>query len=52
MFEQAQGARTAALLANVSGTSLHLVEIAGAFARDLSAHGEAAMIDFAKQWLV
>lgn len=52
VFEQAQGARTAALLANVSGTSLHLVEIAGAFARDLSAQGEAAMIDFAKQWLV
>jgi len=51
VFEQAQGKRTAALLANVSGTGLHLVEVAGSFGRDLSAKGERAMIAFAQEWL-
>lgn len=51
VFEQATGSRTAALLANVGGTSLHLVEVGGSFGRDLSAKGEAAMIDFAGDWL-
>jgi monoamine oxidase len=51
VFEQAQGKRTAALLANVSGGSLHLVEVAGAFGRELAAQGEPAMIDFARDWL-
>ncbi len=47
VFEQSTGARTAALLANVSGTSLHLVEVAGDFGRELAAQGRAAMVDFA-----
>ena len=51
VFEQSTGARTAALLANVSGTSLHLVEVAGDFGRELAAQGRAAMIDFATGWL-
>jgi monoamine oxidase len=51
VFEQAQGPRTAALLANVGGSSLHLVEVAGAFGRALAAQGEAAMVDFAGDWL-
>ena len=51
MFEQAARQRTAALLGNVSGTDLHLVEVAGAFGRELAAQGEAAMIDFARDWL-
>jgi monoamine oxidase len=51
VFEKATGARTAALLANVSGTPLAMVEIAGKFGRELSAQGEAAMIDFATGWL-
>jgi monoamine oxidase len=51
VFEQASGPRTAALLANVSGTSLHLVEVAGAFGRELAAKGEPAMVDFAGEWL-
>jgi monoamine oxidase len=51
VFEKSADSRTAALLANVSGTPLCLVDVAGAFGRDLSAHGEAAMIDFASQWL-
>ena len=51
IFEQATGNKTAALIANVSGTSLHVVTIAGAFGRELSAKGEAAMLDFATSWL-
>ena len=51
VFEQSGGARTAALLANVSGTSLHLVEVGGQFGRELAAKGEAAMVDFAGEWL-
>jgi monoamine oxidase len=51
VFEQAQGTHTAALLANVGGTSLHLVEVAGAFGKDLAGKGEAAMIEFARDWL-
>jgi monoamine oxidase len=51
VFEQSNGARTAALLANVSGTSLHVVEVGGEFGRALSGKGEAAMVDFAGEWL-
>jgi monoamine oxidase len=51
VFEKSTDTRTAAMLANVSGTSLCLVDVAGAFGRDLSARGEAAMVDFATQWL-
>jgi len=51
VFEKAAGARTAALLANVSGTPLCLVEVAGKLGRDLSAQGDAAMLDFAQSWL-
>ncbi len=51
VFEKAESARTAALLANVSGTSLAMIEVAGRFGRDLSGQGEQAMIDFAIEWL-
>jgi monoamine oxidase len=51
VFERSANARTAAILANVSGASLCLVEVAGGFGRDLAAHGEAAMVDFAADWL-
>jgi hypothetical protein len=51
VFEQASGPRTAALLANVSGSGLHMVEVAGGFGRELSGQGDAAMIDFAREWL-
>jgi monoamine oxidase len=52
VLEQSTGTRTAALLANVSGTDLHLVEVGGAFGRELSAKGQPAMVDFASEWLV
>jgi monoamine oxidase len=51
VFEKAAGPRTAALLANVSGTPLALVEVGGRFGRELSAQGDAAMVDFAIEWL-
>ena len=52
VFEKANGARTAALLANVSGTPLCMIEVGGKFGAELSQKGEAAMVDFATGWLV
>jgi monoamine oxidase len=51
VFEKSTDTHTAAMLANVSGTPLCVVDVAGPFGRDLSARGEAAMVDFASQWL-
>ncbi len=51
IFEKATGRRTAALLANVSGTGLHVVEIAGKLGADLALEGEAAMTAFAIDWV-
>ena len=51
VFQRSADTHTAAILANVSGTQLCLIEVAGAFGRDLSAQGEAAMMDFAANWL-
>lgn len=52
VFEQATGARTAALLANVGGTPLHVIDVGGDFGRELAAKGETAMTDFGREWLV
>jgi monoamine oxidase len=51
VFEKSGNAHTAAILANISGTPLCLVEVAGTFGRELAAQGEAAMVDFAAGWL-
>ena len=51
MFEKSADGRTAAMLANVSGTPLCVIDVAGAFGRDLAAKGEAAMVTFASDWL-
>jgi monoamine oxidase len=51
VFEKSSSRRTAALLANVSGSSLHLVEVGGEFGRELSATGSVAMVEFAHDWL-
>jgi monoamine oxidase len=51
VFEKCDGRRTAAVLANVGGSTLCTVDVAGSFGRDLSARGEAAMIDFGISWL-
>lgn len=52
LIEQSSDARTAVLAANIGGSSLCTVDVAGAFGRDLSAQGEAAMVAFATEWLV
>ncbi len=51
VFEKATGPRTAALLANVSGSRLSLVDVAGKLGADLAEEGEAAMTAFALDWL-
>jgi monoamine oxidase len=51
IFEKASVSRTAALLANASGSSLFLVRIGGGFARDLVRQGEDAMTAFAREWV-
>ena len=51
VFEKSGDTHTAAILANVSGTPLCVIEVAGAFGRELASHGEAAMVDFAADWL-
>jgi monoamine oxidase len=51
VFEKSSGVRTAAILANVSGSSLVMVDIGGKFGRDLAAQGPDAMTAFALDWL-
>src|SRR5690242_12843981 len=51
IIEQSTSNKTALLLANIGGSSLCAIDVAGSFGRDLSAQGEAAMVAFAKEWL-
>lgn len=51
VFEKASGIRTAALLANISGTSLSVIEVGGKFGRELMTQGDLASVDFAVEWL-
>jgi monoamine oxidase len=51
VFEKSSSARTAAILANVSGSTLCTVEVGGKFGRELSGQGGPAMVDFAIEWL-
>jgi monoamine oxidase len=51
VFEKAEGTRTAAMLANVAGSPLVMVDMAGKFGRDLAARGGPAMTDFALDWI-
>ena len=51
VFEKATGNRTAALLANVSGSSLCVVDVGGRFGKSLAAQGQGAMVAFATDWL-
>jgi monoamine oxidase len=51
IIEQSNSARTALLLANIGGSSLCTIDVAGSFGRDLSAQGEPAMVAFAVEWL-
>jgi monoamine oxidase len=51
VYEKSDSRQTAAILGNMSGTTLCTVDVGGSFGRELSAKGEAAMIDFALNWL-
>jgi monoamine oxidase len=51
IVEQSNSQRTGLLLANIGGSSLCTIDVAGSFGRDLSAQGERAMAAFAVEWL-
>jgi monoamine oxidase len=51
VFEKATSQRTAALLANLSGTPLCFVDVAGPFGAGLVKAGEDDMVAFAREWL-
>jgi monoamine oxidase len=51
VFEKSSNARTAAILANISGTTLCTVDVGGKFGREIAAQGESAMVAFALDWL-
>jgi len=51
IIEQSNSTRTALMYANIGGSSLCSIDVAGSFGRDLSAQGEQAMIAFAVEWL-
>ena len=51
VFEQSTGPAHRRAARQCVRHRLHLVEVAGQFGRELSAKGEAAMVDFAGEWL-
>jgi len=51
IVEQSNSTRTALLVANVAGSSLCVIDVAGSFGRDLSSQGDPAMVAFALEWL-
>jgi monoamine oxidase len=51
IIEQSNSTRTALLSANIAGSPLCVIDVAGSFGRDLSAQGEKAMLAFAVEWL-
>src|SRR5262250_818568 len=51
VFEKSESKQTAAILGNTAGSTICVVDVGGNFGRDLSAKGEAAMIDFGINWL-
>ena len=51
IIEQSDSTRTGLLLANVGGSSICLVDVAGSFGRELSKQGSEAMVAFAIDWL-
>jgi monoamine oxidase len=51
IIEQSNSAQTALLFANIGGSSLCSIDVAGTFGRDLAAQGEPAMVAFAIEWL-
>jgi len=51
VFEKVSDSKPAALLANLHGTRLSVLNVCGKTAAELSAQGEKAMLDFAIEWV-
>ncbi len=51
VFEKSDDARTGAILANMGGSDLSMVDIGGTFGRARAAPGESEMVGFALDWL-
>jgi monoamine oxidase len=51
LIEQSNSTKTALMLANLAGSPLCTIDVAGSFGRDLAAQGEPAMTAFAREWL-
>jgi monoamine oxidase len=51
VLEKSENRQTAAIFANVSGSTICMIDVAGNFGRDLAAKGQAAMVEFAISWL-
>jgi monoamine oxidase len=51
VIEQSNSTRTALLSANIAGSSLCVIDVAGSFGRDLTGQGDKAMLAFAQEWL-
>ena len=51
VFEKSVSKQTAAIFGNVYGSTVCMVDVAGNFGRELAANGQAAMVDFAANWL-
>jgi monoamine oxidase len=51
VFEKSESKETAALFANVAGSTVCTVDVGGSFGRDLSSKGQEQLVDFAISWL-
>ena len=51
VFEKVSDSKPAALLANLHGTRLSVLNVCGKTAAELTAQGEKAMLDFAFEWV-
>src|SRR5262249_27212185 len=51
VFEKTESRQTAAIFGNMAGSTICVIDVGGNFGRDLSAKGEAAMVDFGIAWL-
>jgi len=51
LIEQSDSAKTGLLFGNMDGSALCSLDVGGSFGRDLSAQGEEAMAQFAREWI-
>ena len=51
VFEKSENKATAALFANVAGSTVCTIDVGGSFGRDLASKGPEQLVDFAITWL-